>query len=195
MNDIEKLGAFAACVEHGISPACIPEMEGAFDKLASEEAAPLGRLLIQGAYAAMVVAGFGDTAPAFHLKMAAEDPVWTEHSQELSEHVSETLDVLAPLEKRAFDDLLEGLGTGARTLGYGAVGAGAGLGSLLWLLNRHGKEEDAQQESTKRQINYYHNLARELHESLRRKYGYGENPDGETIDDNDKAEGVRPVYN
>ena len=195
MNEIEKLGAFTACIEAGISPDFAPQAEGAFEKLSSEEAAPIGRLLLQGAIAAMDVSGFGATLPALHLKLAAFDPVWTEHSQDLADHVSTVLEILEPMEKKAFGDVTEGLGLGVRTLGYGAVGAGGALGSLLWLLNRHAQEENADQESTKKQINYYHNLSKELHESLQRKYGYGENDKSQTVDGNDKMEGVRPVYN
>lgn len=194
---IQNLGAIAACAEAGISPDFIPQLEGAFPKLASDEAEPIGRLILQGAAEVMRLSEYGNTAQALHLKLAATSPVWTEHSQDLSDHVSEVLQVLEPLEKEAsflkpgVEDLMELGGTGVRTLGYGAVGAGAGIGALLWALKRHAQEEQSDQESLKKRIGYYHDLSKELHESMQRKYDY----DGGAGDQNDQTEGVRPVYN
>lgn len=271
MNSIQNLGAVAACAEAGISPDFIPQLEGAFPTLSSPDAEPIGRLLLKGAAEVMRLSQYGGTAPALHLKLAATDPVWTEHSQELADHVSSVLQVLEPLEravgleaamekqalnkwemladsgktrdrilsqgpnriaeaakwrlspsgresratenfiknhpwngarksssflKPGVEDAMELAGTGARTLGYGAVGAGGLLGALLWGLKRHSQQENADQESMKKQIGYYHNLSKELHESLGRKYDYGdEGEDNGSVDGNDKAEGVRPVYN
>jgi hypothetical protein len=197
MNDIQKLGAFTACAEAGISPDFIPQLEGAFPKLASAEAEPIGRLLLQGASEVMRLSQYGSTAQALHLKLAAASPVWTEHSQDLADHVSEVLRVLEPLEKGAsflrpgVEEIGDLAGTGARALGYGAVGAGAGLGALLWALKRHSQEEQTDQESLKKQIGYYHNLSKEMHDSMRRKYDYTGNDD--MGDQNDQSEGVRTV--
>ena len=198
MNVIERLGAIAACAEAGISPDFIPQLEGAYPKLASVDAEPVGRLLLQGAAAAMQVSGYGNTAPAIHLKLAAEDPDWSAHSEERVESVSEVLTLLEPLEKEAgylkpnIDDLAELGGTAVRVPAYGAAIGGGLLGALLWSLKRHSQEEGADQESLKKQIGYYHNLSKELHGSLERKYDYD---GGAAVDQNDKAEGVRPVYN
>ena len=196
MTDIQTLGAIAACSEAGISPDFIPQLEGAYPKLASADAEPIGRLLLQGASAAMDQTIYANTAPAIHLKLAAYNPVWSEHSQDLVDHVSEVLQLMEPMEKQAvsgIEELAELPGLGARTLGYGAIAGGGLIGALLWKLKRHSQEEQAEQESLKRQTGYYHNLSKELHESMQRKYDY--NGEDGAADENDKAEGVRPVYN
>lgn len=49
--------------------------------------------------------------------------------------------------------------------GLGVLG-GAGLGSLYWLLNRHGQEDDTKNEELKAKIDYYNKLTNEVKAEL-----------------------------
>lgn len=165
------IGFFIACAEHTSPVNQLRVVEGMAEKMASADSAPVCRLLCKVAHEAMVFSDQGHTAPAMHLKLASEQG-WSTHLQDISEHVAQTIHLLEPMAKEAFAEMMDGAGAGARALAYGSVGAGAGAGALYWLLNRHANEEDAALQAKKKQIDYYHNLGKELNESMRRKYHY-----------------------
>lgn len=166
------IGFFIASAEHSSPVHQIHVVTGMAEKMASEKSASVGRLLCKAAHAAMVFSKQGHTAPAMHLKLISEHSDWNTHSREVVGQVSRTLELLEPMAKEAFTEALEGAGTVGRGLGYASVGAGAGAGALYWLLSRHANEEAANLQAKKKQVDYYHNLSRELNESMRRKYHY-----------------------
>ncbi len=141
-------------------------------KMASTQAAPAGRLLVKAAHACLNFSKLGHTAPAMHLKLVSEQSDWGPHCVEVAAHVSRALSLYEPMHKRAFSGLSDGLGTLGRGVGYGSLGAGAGAGALFWLLSRHANQEAANLEATKNQVDYYHRLSHDLHDSMRRKYQY-----------------------
>lgn len=46
------------------------------------------------------------------------------------------------------------------------IGAGAGVGSLMWLMNRHTRQDEDDIEAMKAKINYYSNLTKEIKNEL-----------------------------
>lgn len=150
----------------------MPFVEGAMTKLASADGAAVERLLVKAAHACMFFSDMGHLAPAMHLKLVSDQSHWGPHCEEVATNVSRALSVLEPMHKQAFAEITEGIGAGTKGLGYASLGAGAGLGSLYWLLSRHANQEAANLEASKKQIEYYHQLSRELNHSMRRKYHY-----------------------
>ena len=171
---MNTFGKYIACVEAGIAPHVLPQMEGAAAVLQGEKMASAGRLIAKAAYDVMQVCGRGNEAPAFHLRFIAKSADWNTHYQEVVDHVVRTLKVLEPLQKQAsiVPDVVSGLGLAGRTALYGSLGAGAGLGSLYWLLSRHANQDDSDIEAMNRQVHYYDQLSKELSDSMKRKYHY-----------------------
>ena len=46
------------------------------------------------------------------------------------------------------------------------IGAGAGVGSLMWLMNRHTRQDEDDVEAMKAKINYYNNITKEIKNEL-----------------------------
>lgn len=172
-------GILMACAEHQVPAEQFPHITGMAVKMASAEAAPAQRLLVKAAHACLVFCKQAHTAPAFHLSLVAEQPVWNDHCREVAQQVSQTLQVLEPMHKQAFAEVSDGIGAAGRGALYGSVGAGAGVGALYWLLSRHANQEAEDIESKKNQVRYYHNLSRELNDGMRRKYHYDPQVDSE----------------
>ncbi len=177
MNDAERFGEIVASVLYGVSPARLGEIKRAHEvRAASANPADL-RLLLKMAHAVLQVTNAGDSAPAHHLRILHETPGWSKHASEVAGLVASTIMMLKPVEeeqfrKTAFSDLMSAGGQAGKMLGYGSLGAGAGLGALYWLLSRHATQDEADIEGMTRQVDYYDELGRNLQESMRRNYRY-----------------------
>jgi hypothetical protein len=169
--DAFELGVVAACFDHGVDPSRFHVWE-AQAKRASAANGAVGRRLLKRAFAVLVLAGRAKSAAAQHLRLAAALPEWNDHCQELTDDVCRVLRALQPFAKQAFADTLEGAHAALKGGWYAALGAGAGLGSLYWLLARHANQDDADVEATRNQAYYYQDLGREIEDTLRRKYNY-----------------------
>ena len=168
----KEFGIMLGCAEHQVAVTSFPFIQGMAKRANSPDNGPAGRALIKAAHDVMVACGYENTAPRMHLLLVAEQPAWNPHCQDVMNHVAGVLQVMAPMEKVAFSDVMSGIGTAARGVGYGSIGAGAGLGALYWLLSRHVTQDDADIEAKQQQADYYHSLSRELKDSMDRKYRY-----------------------
>lgn len=171
--DARNIGTLLGCVEMGIAPSELAICSG-LARAWDQNGEPAQRLIVKSAHDLMVVTGHGHTAPAIHLRLVVESPEWSPHSREVAEHVVHTLMANDQLEKMAsgVPSVISGGGDILKALGYGSLGVGAGLGGLYYLLSRHANQEEADTEAKKHQVDHYDRLARELNESLRRKYRY-----------------------
>jgi hypothetical protein len=172
---MREFGVLLGCAEMGVAPKDFPFVDGLAQALTGEESEKVGRLLVKAARDVMCATGHGKEAPSFHLHFVYKSADWNTHCQEVADHVAQVLTVLHPLEKKASSmagNLAAGAGLGLKGVGYGALGAGGGLGALYWLLSRHATQDDADSASMQHQIDYYNNLSRELSDSMKRKYQY-----------------------
>jgi hypothetical protein len=179
---MREFGILLGCAEMGVMPESFHVVEGIADAMSGEKSASAGRLIVKAARDVMVATGRGYSAPAFHLYFILKSADWNTHCQEVTNHIVRTLKVLEPMHKQALTipDALGAAGLAGRGALYSSLGLGGGLGTLYWLLNRHANQDDADVESMKHQIHYYHQLSNELDDSLRRKYHY-EHPDQNAV--------------
>lgn len=171
--DMKKLGMFLGAIERGYNPARLPSMQAA-GQVWDTDGGPAGRLLIKAARDLLIAQGRGQSAPAFHLHFLCKSSAWDTHSKEVAAAVAEVLDVCEPMRKEAFGakDVLGASGALGRGALLGSLGLGGGLGALYWFLSRHSNQDDAETEAMSNQVKYYDELARELEDSMRRKYRY-----------------------
>lgn len=171
-DDAKQLGAVMGCLEMDISPDELNAISGCA-QMWDRHGEPAQRLLLKAANDLLCSTGLVFTAPAFHIRTVLETP-WSVHSRELAEDVVRTSMAMEQLDKQAsaIPQLLETGGSALKGLGYTSLGAGAGLGSLYWMLSRHANQEDADNEAKKHQVEHYERLSRELQDSMRRKYRY-----------------------
>jgi len=173
MNDAFNLGVALECTSRGVSVGSFPKMAGVARAMALPEAAEAKRLVVKTAHDLMALCGDGRTAPAYHLQLLIDTPGWSAHADDVYGTLVKACALCESLEKHAFADAVEGAGNLAKGIGYAGVLGGAGLGSLYWYLSRHATQDDADIEAKKQQVKYYHNLNRELKDSLQRRYQYG----------------------
>ena len=171
-NDFFQLGADMALMANGRHPGDLHKIAAVAHRMASPDAAPAKRLVIKSAHDVMTICGGEFTAPAQHLKILHDLPGWSTHAQDVYETVVKSCALAETLEKRAFADTVEGVGSLAKGIGYAGIAGGAGLGALYWMLARHANQGDADVESKKHQLAYYNRLNAELKDSLQRKYQY-----------------------
>jgi len=171
------LGLQMACAEHGIKPSHFAFISGVA-KQASTDRGPIGRLIAQTATNMLVECGLGNTAPAIHLAMVSKQADWHPQFQETIGIVLSAIEALKPMEKQAFNlgDVAGGAESLAKGVGYGTLGAGVGAGALWWLLSQHALQEDAKAKAMQGQVDYYNQLSSEISDQMRRRYGYGQDP-------------------
>ena len=176
MND---LGIAIGLTEHGYNPRELDYIKAA-NEVWDKDGGPAGRLLLKYAHDVLVATGRGRGAPAFHLHFLTKSAAWDYHAKEMAAHVANVLEVLEPMRKQAMmvahpfgvPALVETAGMLGRAGVMGAMGLGGGAGALYWLLSRHANQDTADMEAMKNQTDYYHQLSRELDDSMRRKYRY-----------------------
>jgi hypothetical protein len=166
------LGVALGCVSNDVPLAAFTKLAAVADRMNQPDAASAKRLVIKAAHDVMTACGDGQSAPANHLAILHGTPGWSAHADEVYSTVVKSCAVVSLMEKRAFNDTIEGLGNVAKGIGYTGLMAGAGLGSLYWMLSRHASQDEADVEGKKQQLQYYKNLNHELNDSLRRKYRY-----------------------
>lgn len=159
-------------MSHGRSPGELTKIAAVAHRMASPDAVPAKRLVVKSAHDVMCFCGDEFSAPAQHLKMIHELPGWSAHAEDVYGTVVKSCAVAECLEKHAFADAAEGIGSLAKGVGYTGVLGGAGLGALYWMLSRHASQGTADVESKKHQLAYYNQLNHELQESMRNKYPY-----------------------
>ena len=177
------LGFIAGLTEHGMPLNIRPELEG-FAKQASACQETWGRPILRLAARLLESAGMEKSAARFHLRLLNEQP-WSSHSETVLHQVIDAVRAVDQQFKQAsaLGEMVNmggrwagpgaaGLGLAGKSLLYGGVGAGAGLGSLWWLLNRHASEDDAENESKQHQVDYYNRLANEVQETMNRNNDY-----------------------
>lgn len=178
-----ELGITVGLLESGTPPNLLPELSG-FAKQAAASQETWGRPILRLAARLLGSSRFSKSAACFHLHLLNEQP-WSSHSEDVLAQVVDASRAMSQMAKQAaaLGDALNmggkwmgpgaaGLGLAGKGLIYGGLGAGAGLGSLWWLLNRHASEDDAENESKQHQVDYYNRLAAEIEESMRRKNAY-----------------------
>lgn len=170
---MKKLGMLIGAVEHGHNPGDLDAISGAV-QVWDRDGGPAGRLLTKAARDLLIATGRGHTAPAFHLHFLCKSANWDLHAQEVAQEIAQVLEVCDDLRKEAFSlkDIPAAGGAVGRGALLGSMGLGGGLGALYWLLSRHSNQDDAEVEAMSNQVRYYDNLARELEDSMRRKYRY-----------------------
>lgn len=179
----KNLGIISGLLGHGVAIDQWDALQG-FAKEASANEEAWGRPVLRLACRILQASGMDKSASFFHLKLLNGQP-WSEHSSDVLHQVVDAIQATAETRKQAaaLTDMANlggkwlgpgtaGIGLAGKSLLYGSLGAGAGLGSLWWLLNRHSREDDAENESKQQQVDYYNRLASELDESLRRNNQY-----------------------
>ena len=171
-SDFFQLGVDMALMANGRKPAELHKIAAVAHRMASPDAVPAKRMVIKSAHDVMTFCGDEFTAPSQHLAILSNMPGWSTHAEDVYNTVVKSCSLAETLEKRAFADTVEGVGSLAKTLGYAGIGAGAGLGTLYWLLARHANQGSADVESKKHQLAYYNRLNAELKDSMQRRYQY-----------------------
>lgn len=181
--NIRDLGFAVGLLENQMPLSRRDELVG-FAKVAAAHQDQWGRPILRVAANLLANTGHAKSAAYFHLKLLNEQP-WSKHASTVLEQVVDAIRATTQETKRAsvLGEMLTlggnfagpgaaGLGLAGKSLLYGGVGAGAGLGSLYWLLNRHASEDDAENETKQHQVDYYQRLAREVEETMRRNNDY-----------------------
>jgi hypothetical protein len=172
LDEAFNLGVALACVSNDMPVGQFTKCAAVAARMQQPDAVPAKRLVIKAAHDVMAFCGEANTAPAHHLRLVANLPGWSAHAEDVYSSVVKSCSIAAMMEKRAFNEAVEGMGSLAKGIGYAGLAAGGGLGSLYWLMSRHATQDEADIEAKKQQRDYYRQLNNELQASLRRKYRY-----------------------
>lgn len=170
---MRALGIFIGATERGYNPGDLDYIKAAAE-VWDKDGGPSARLLFKAARDLFIATGRPHCAPAYHLHFLSKSASWDEHAKEVAQLVVQTMEVLEPMRKQAMS-LKDVVGAGTlagRGALLGSIGAGAGLGSLYWMLSRHSNQDNADIEAMQKQVQYYRELSKELEDSMRRKYRY-----------------------
>lgn len=170
---MREIGIFIGATERGYNPEDLDYIKAAAE-VWDENGGPAARLLFKAARDLFIATGREHCAPAFHLHFLSKSADWNTHAKEVAQHLVQTMEVLEPMRKQAFSlkDVASAGALAGRGALLGSVGAGAGLGSLYWMLSRHSNQDNADIEAMQKQVQYYRELSKELEDSMRRKYRY-----------------------
>jgi hypothetical protein len=173
MSDTENINFADLYLAAHADSALIKKAEAVSRKFdQNRQADSVCRLVVKAA-ASLLEATYPESAAFRHLKLAGDDrdPALYDHRRDLYRTVCLACMCVDDQAKSAAVGLTPAVGGAAKTLAYGALGAGASTGALYWLLARHSRQANAEVEALQQQVDYYDDLSKQLKQRMEDKYG------------------------
>lgn len=184
--NFRKLGEYAVYLAHGYKPSEFNNIKYAAEAVELDHNKYSERLRAKSIYQYLYNEGLGKSAEAIFFNKMAAHPEWHDTFSNILDKVTDIIrnnefQKQAGLNKHALPGPLLGKLTSAIGIGTGAIGnaaklggglalaAGAGLGSLGWLLTNDIKRDAIENEAIKAQIAEFQKERRKLQEKEKSK--------------------------